>query len=361
MNGLYIGFPIEDYSAAKSFAEYLTTTTCVRPTLGSMLPAAESQDAATLIKSDLALFILSTNSAASKEEIAQIHMAEKLSKMYSFVILEGTSLSGEIDALSCRSDRIHLSDPRQVDKLISNVRSLFPKQDFSVSGDSLNGHPFIDMGLDTLWSACNLGSPLPDVGGDYFAWGETAPKNEYSWFTYAFEPKDRNMYKVLEEEEDIEGIGFVRYDCFDSKVRLDPVDDAATQTWGHPWRIPSTEELQELFDNCDIEWVEKRRNPDFHDYGRPVIGLRLTSRINGSTLFLPAAGYKYYDDQDGTDLLVNNGTVGAYQSSDRDEESPLEERYLYFKKDRRSLRRVTREVGLNIRPVFSRSVLKKMG
>jgi len=361
MNGLYIGFPIEDYSAAKSLAEHLATTTGVRPTLGTMQLASESQDAAALISSDLALFILSTNSVASKEEIAQIHMAEKLSKMYSFVILEGTSLSGEIDALSCRSDRIHLSDPRQVDKLISNVRSLFTKQDFFVSGNNLNGHPLIDMGLDTLWSECNLGSPLPDVGGDYFAWGETVPKDRYSWFTYAFEPKDRNLYEVLEEEEDVEHIGFVRYDCFDMKVRLGAVDDAATRTWGDPWRIPTADEFKEVIENCDGEWVEQRCDPDAHDYGRPVIGLRLTSRINGNILFLPAAGYKYYDDQDGTDLLVGNGTVGAYQSSDRDETSPHEACYLYFDKGRRSIRRVTREIGLNIRPVVSRSALKKKG
>ena len=204
-------------------------------------------------------------------------------------------------------------------------------QKFTCDGESLNGHSFIDLGLDTLWSECNLGSRVPVVGGDYLAWGETAPKNEYSWFTYAFEPKDRNLYKVLEELDDVTEIGFVRYDCFDSKIHLDPVDDAATFSWGNPWRIPSADDFK--------AW--------------------LTSRINGNHLFLPAAGYKYYDDLDGNGCLRESGSVGAYQSADRNIETPLEARYLYFDSTRQALRYVTREIGLNVRPVFSRSALNR--
>lgn len=232
-------------------------------------------------------------------------------------------------------------------------------QKFTCEGESLNGHSFIDLGLDTLWSECNLGSRVPVVGGDYLAWGETAPKNEYSWFTYAFEPKDRNLYKVLEELDDVTEIGFVRYDCFDSKIHLDPVDDAATFSWGNPWRIPSADDFKALLANCDCEWVEQRCGPDSGDDERPVIGLRLTSRINGNHLFLPAAGYKYYDDLDGNGCLRESGSVGAYQSADRNIETPLEARYLYFDSTRQALRYVTREIGLNVRPVFSRSALNR--
>jgi len=358
MNGLYIGFPIEDYSIAKSFAAYLEAETGVQPVLGTMSAASQSQDAAALTACDLALFFLSSNSSSSKEEISQIRLADGLSKRHSFIVIDGICLTGEIAALSCRSDQIHLSDSRQLSKLISNVRQLLLEQDYSLEADCLNDYPFVDLGLSVLWATSNLGTSLPDMGGDYFAWGETAPKDEYSWFTYAFEPKDRNMYDVLEEEEDLTAIGFARYDCFDSKLYLDAVDDAATFMRGNPWRIPSEDDFRELLDNCDCEWVDHRSNPDADDYQHPVIGLRMTSRINGRILFLPAAGYKRYDADSGHGCLEESGSMGAYQCANRNEDNPIESRYLYFDGSRRSIRSASRELGFSIRPVFPKSVLK---
>lgn len=357
MKRLYIGFPIEDYSSAKSFANYIATKTGVHPFLGTMSVPSQSQDAAALITCDLALFFLSPNSNSSKEEIAQIRLADDLSKRYSFIILEGTCLTGEIVALSCRSDQIHLSDPRQLSKLISNVRQLFLSQDYSIAANCLNGFSFVDLGLNVLWASSNLGTTLPDVGGDYFAWGETAPKNEYSWYTYAFEPKDRNMYDVLEEEEDLTAIGFTRYDCFDSKLYLEAIDDAASLILGSPWRIPSIDDFSELLDNCNWEWIDLRYNPDAKDYQRPHIGIRLISRINGHALFLPVTGYKCYDS--GHEYLKESDSIGAYQSANLNCDTPIESRYLYFDSSRRSIRSATRELGFNIRPVFPRSALNK--
>lgn len=47
-------------------------------------------------------------------------------------------------------------------------------------------HEWVDLGLPsgTLWATCNVGASSPKEYGDYFAWGETKPKDEYSWSTY---------------------------------------------------------------------------------------------------------------------------------------------------------------------------------
>lgn len=37
----------------------------------------------------------------------------------------------------------------------------------------------VDLGLSVKWAACNLGASAPEEYGDYFAWGETAPKSYY--------------------------------------------------------------------------------------------------------------------------------------------------------------------------------------
>ena len=54
--------------------------------------------------------------------------------------------------------------------------------------NSCQEHEYIDLGLPsgTLWAACNVGANTPEGYGDYFAWGETQPKDFYNWATYKF-------------------------------------------------------------------------------------------------------------------------------------------------------------------------------
>ena len=44
----------------------------------------------------------------------------------------------------------------------------------------------VDLGLSVKWASFNLGASTPEGSGDYFSWGETAPKSSYSWSTYAY-------------------------------------------------------------------------------------------------------------------------------------------------------------------------------
>ena len=64
------------------------------------------------------------------------------------------------------------------------------------------------------------------------------------------------------------------------------------------WHIPTKEDFQELYDNCDHEWID--------DNG--LRGMKFISK-NGNSIFFPAAG-RY----DGT-TLYNRGAYGYYWSS----------------------------------------------
>jgi hypothetical protein len=44
-----------------------------------------------------------------------------------------------------------------------------------------NGHIYVDLGLSVKWATCNVGATKPEEPGDYFAWGETKPKDYYDW------------------------------------------------------------------------------------------------------------------------------------------------------------------------------------
>lgn len=72
------------------------------------------------------------------------------------------------------------------------------------------------------------------------------------------------------------------------------------------WHIPSPEDFRELCYNCKSEWTTKNGIP-----GRTFTGK------NGNSIFLPAAGYSWFDDRDdeyGT-TLSSRGTRGLYWSS----------------------------------------------
>ena len=138
--------------------------------------------------------------------------------------------------------------------------------------ETINGHVFIDLDLPngTLWASQNVGAKEPTDIGDYFAWGETTSKPNYSPETYKWCTVDSTgaMDSLL------------KYNSIDSIIVLDPKDDAATANLGEGWRMPTMKEAEELVDGCDWEWT--------YDYqGTNVAGIVGTSKKNGNTIFLP--------------------------------------------------------------------------
>ncbi|MCQ2234976.1 MAG: hypothetical protein MJZ24_09590 [Paludibacteraceae bacterium] len=180
----------------------------------------------------------------------------------------------------------------------------------TISGKE-SGHDYVDLGLPsgTKWGTCNIGATKPTEYGDYFAWGETEPKEVYNWDTY----------KWCENKKVDDEWGFPndftkyctssKYGTVDNKKVQDAEDDAATANWGSAWRMPTRAEQEELREGCDWEWVE-----DFNGSG--VNGRLGTSKSNGSTIFLPAAGYRYNTD------LYDVGDSGYYWSASLNEYYP---------------------------------------
>lgn len=183
-----------------------------------------------------------------------------------------------------------------------------------------NGHEYVDLGLPSglLWATCNVGANSPEEYGDYFAWGETEPKETYDWSTYKWSEGDKNSLTKYTIPEG--STGFVDY-----KTRLEPDDDAAHVNWGGNWRMPTEEEWQELRENCDI-------------YGSFAV-----SRINGNSISLPFAGYK---GDAGTDINAAyywSSSLGNYSDYGNS---------IYFTYSGGGGGH-GREIGLSVRPVWS--------
>ncbi|MBE6319530.1 MAG: DUF1566 domain-containing protein [Bacteroidales bacterium] len=167
----------------------------------------------------------------------------------------------------------------------------------------------VDLGLSVKWASCNVGANSPEGYGDYFAWGEVIPKNKFSYAGYLY----RDNPKILP-----------------------PHADAATVNWGGAWRMPTDAELTELREQCTWTWTSQNG----------VNGYKVTSKSNGNSIFLPAAGYRHDSSFDGA------GWHGDYWSSSHNAGRPNCAWGVYF--DSGSVDRDYygyRYYGLSVRPV----------
>jgi len=159
-------------------------------------------------------------------------------------------------------------------------------------------HDYVDLGLSVKWATCNVGASSMYQSGSHFAWGETAGKN-YT-FTYDFSNYKYYNGKILTKYCTNSYSGIV-----DNKTVLDPEDDVATAKWGGDWRMPTKEELEELVNNCTWTWDE-------YAY---CCGYKVTGK-NGNSIFLPAAGYRRYDERYDECGFYWSSTLNTYNNLD---------------------------------------------
>lgn len=180
---------------------------------------------------------------------------------------------------------------------------------------TLNGHDWVDLALPSglKWATCNVGASSPEDYGNYYAWGETEEKDDYSWSTSTTYGKEMG---------DIGGNASY---------------DVARKLWGGTWRLPTQAEFEELLDedNCTWEWTTQSG----------VNGYRVTSKINGESIFLPATGYR-----NGTSLNYA-GSFGYYWSSTPYESDTGYAYDLGFYSGGHSTSSYFREQGRSVRPV----------
>lgn len=174
------------------------------------------------------------------------------------------------------------------------------------SGGGGSTEEYVDPGLPSgvKWAKCNLGASKPTDYGDYYAWGETEPKAEYTWANYKWMQTGQSDWKHITKYTVADGqTAGIWYDAGgnfigDNKTTLEAADDAATAKLGSPWRMPTEGEIKELLDN--YTWTETTQDGK---NGYEVKG------SNGNAIFLPAAGYRVVSG------LYDAGSWGYYWSS----------------------------------------------
>lgn len=106
----------------------------------------------------------------------------------------------------------------------------------------IDGHEAVDLGLSVKWATCNLGS-----------FSETNVGTKYLFSTH---PHNNTEDYVL-------------YDPYSNS-------DLVSKTWGDKWRLPTSEEMDELMQKCIFEIV-------FYN-GEKIVKLTAS---NGNYIYLP--------------------------------------------------------------------------
>ena len=133
---------------------------------------------------------------------------------------------------------------------------------------------YVDLGLPSgkKWAKCNLGANSEGESGLYFQWGDTQGYTKeqigsdkvFDWANYKFGSSSN----------------FSKYNSSDRKLQLDLEDDAVYATLGGNWRMPTVDDLRELYNNTERQWTQVNG----------VNGYKCTAS-NGNYIFLPVAGY----------------------------------------------------------------------
>ena len=195
-------------------------------------------------------------------------------------------------------------------------KSDYPVDDISEQGISTQKK--VDLGLSVCWAGWNVGASYPEGYGNYYAWGETTTKSDYTMGSYQY-------YNGSDYVNDYVNIG--------SNISGTHYDVARAQ-WGDSWRMPTMAEFQELIDRCTWTWTTYNN----------VNGYKVTGP-NGNSIFLPAAGSRY-----GTELDFR-GYYGHYWSGSLGESNQSYAYYLSFVSGDRNVYDYYREDGRTVRPV----------
>ena len=209
----------------------------------------------------------------------------------------------------------------------------------------------VDLGLPsgTLWCKYNLeaypeldSNPYScDFYGNYYSWGETKVKNDYSIDTLTFCDDDHNLTKYCEK---------------DGLTQLLPEDDVAyikQKCHSFKFHMPTKEQCEELINYTTSYWCKE---PIVNGkIIKDLYGVMFTSKINGNSLFFPTAGYmtgKHTEDK-----KIAGGVWTSTNAFGQDDITNYHKAYfLHFDGDFGQSAYIDidyRGRGLNIRPVIN--------
>ena len=246
---------------------------------------------------------------------------------------ENAKLDGILDNMTKIVEAIQAGNTSEKEGWAEIARQLALLKAAAGIGGSTDKVEYVDLGLPSgnLWARCNLGASSPEAYGDYYAWGEVEPKQEYT-------KSNHKWYK-----EGAPSQGFTKYNNEDGKLTLEDEDDAVIQKLGNGWRTPTLADFRELT-NQKYTTIEKTTL-------NGVAGYQITSKKNKKSIFIPCAGFKN-SEKPQTRAISDDEEVAVCMTNLRRIDNMVYNAWTFaFQNDRIGRYGKRRPDGISIRPV----------
>ena len=246
---------------------------------------------------------------------------------------ENAKLDGILDNMTKIVEAIKAGNTSEKEGWAEIARQLALLKAAAGIGGSTDKVEYVDLGLPSgnLWAKCNLGASAPEAYGDYYAWGEVEPKQEYT-------KSNHKWYK-----EGAPSQGFTKYNNEDGKLTLEDEDDAVIQKLGNGWRTPTLADFRELT-NQKYTTIEKTTL-------NGVAGYQITSKKNKKSIFIPCAGFKN-SEKPQTRFISDDEEVAVCMTNLRRIDNMVYNAWTFaFQNDRIGRYGKRRPDGISIRPV----------
>ena len=246
---------------------------------------------------------------------------------------ENAKLDGILDNMTKIVEAIQAGNTSEKEGWAEIARQLALLKAAAGIGGSTDKVEYVDLGLPSgnLWAKCNLGASSPEAYGDYYAWGEVEPKQEYT-------KSNHKWYK-----EGAPSQGFTKYNNEDGKLTLEDEDDAVIQKIGNGWRTPTLADFRELT-NQKYTTIEKTTL-------NGVAGYQITSKKNKKSIFIPFAGFKN-SEKPQTRFISDDEEVAVCMTNLRRIDNMVYNAWTFaFQNDRIGRYGKRRPDGISIRPV----------
>lgn len=199
----------------------------------------------------------------------------------------------------------------------------------------INGHEYVDLGLPSgiKWATCNIGANKPEEQGYHYAWGEIKPKARYNESNYEHIKLGKKVFNIFKSEVLLDNsIDYDKYDNIGLSISNCKYD-AAKVNWGSSWRLPTSNECEELINKCKWSFTNKNGKAGY-----------LITGPNGNSIFLPSNGWRIGS------LLRDADSHGAYWSGTQGNGTTYAY-CLWFNKSQHLTHLLERCHGKGIRPV----------
>lgn len=257
-------------------------------------------------------FVVVNDHSGAGDDPSKIYIpsAESHKQLYDGLIEDEKVIAEAITRVhESLDDHLKLTDIHLTESLLTDIHNNTEKNNY-LNKVIFNGHEYLDLGLPSgnLWATMNLGATRVEEEGYHFMWGNTtqlASENDAIWSNCKY--SNDGVKFAAKYNSHVNDNNY--YHNSDIKFVVEPNDDPARKLWGGLWRMPTIDDLIELFDNLHSPFIETIN-------GVEVLSFQPKNNFQDPFFYIPFCSYwengvihNYTDENNNKGCVIANSDI----------------------------------------------------